>query len=531
MKIEIKSVLGCDRATIETWDNQITLLAGNNGQGKSSTLNATRCVLLPEALPPGTDRKNFGQNMVHHSAKEGFVRLTSSWVTRQISYPDCEIKTLAGTGIKCDEISAGKWKLMGFDRLGRAKKLVELTGAKVPRKRFEEELEPLNIKAEHKKEIIDRAMTSDYVTASKIAESHAKDLKGEYKAKTGQQWYPQKAYKFEPDGWSPDLDLATKEQLEMELNVATKAYEDAVGKAAVYRAAGDKDALAKEVEECTASVENWTAQVEKAIEHYDKVKNAKARVTCAECGIEGIVEDGKLVKTEHPNLSLIPSADIAKKQYEESNHALQNATMLLGMTKQKFDHAEGVGEPVDVEAFRLKRTTAERRLRAFNLKLEALNLHYRIGDMLKAMDLVGPDGLAMAVLLDKVKDVNKDLYSLCQMADWGIVEIDRDLCLRYNGELYHDWVASETEQFKCDVIFQVYWTKKMKMVVMLVDRVDVLVNLDDRDGLFSLLASAGVTSIVAMATHDEAPDLNEAGIGRTYKIEKGIATALEAVPA
>ena len=533
MKLEIKSVFGiAQRATVEidTDQGEIVLLASReNGAGKSSIIHAATCALLPNPLPPGESKKEFAEQMLNEGSKSGYIMLETADTCRQITYPDCEVKTIRGTGVQVDEWAAGEKKFMRMPFAERAKALVELTGAKVTRKMLEEEFKDLNIDEKEVKQLIDWAVTNGGTGASDAAKGWAASLKAEFKVVAGTAWGSNKGLTFQPQGYTADLEGQTLDSLQQVVAKAKAELEEAIGKAALHKAAGDKEQAAQDVGYWTSRIEEGQREAEAARAELTTSLEASQVVTCSGCGLEGIIEHSKLVESSHQKIMTEEQVAELKRKERDWQAVADNAKVSLGIAKGKFETAEGAGEPVDVEPFRKAVAAAELRLNAFRAKAKGTILHFRITDMLKAAEILAPDGLAFKVLLEGIKKLNDSLAKACDIAGWEKVEIDRELNFRYDGKLYHKYVASEGQRFRCDVTFQVLWAQMKEQLLILVDRADVL-GPDGRNGLFSLLGETGTAALIGMRV-DPAPDLRAAGLGRTYLVENGTAVELGAVPA
>lgn len=522
MKLDIKSVMGVDRAVVTFDKGQIVLFAGKNGQGKSSILNAASLALLAEPFPPGCTKTAFGEQMVNDGAACGYVIFDSGKCARQITYPTGEMKTLHGSSIQCDEISLQRKSLHDYSLQDRAKMLTEITKTGVTRKRIEEEFASLNLDKDKAKKIIDMALANGFEVASKQAKEYATELKGQFKFATNTGWGSDKGVSWQPEGYTADLASISIDQLKADVEHASRAYNEAMQKAAVYRAAGDKDAHAKEVMEWTAKLEGYDGALKLAENGLKTAQLVNEVVECSNCGFVGTVDSGKLAASSHQHIMTTDEHEALTRTYKTSKAASDNARVALGMAKQKFDTADGAGEPVDVEPFKQAHATAVLRLSAATTKAKSLHLHYQIVDMLKGAEIISPAGLPMRALLEGIKVLNKELVELCELAEWNVVEIDRDLNLRYDGRLYHDYVCSESERLRCDVTFQVLWARKKRSEVVVIDRVDLLDG-EGRNGLFSLLANTDMTALVAMMILEEGeePDLKKTEIGKTLIVEGG----------
>lgn len=533
MKLQIKDVFGIHRADIDIMPGETTLLASvKNGAGKSSAINAACLVLTPIALPEGLTKTDWAKKVVHDGAKEGYVMFDDGANARQITYPKCEIKTTKGTGMKpLDAWASGRNKLQTMDVKEKAKFLGELTGGKVSKKQLEEEMKSLNIPVDKSKRLIEVALANGFELASKAAEDWARDLKAEFKLVTGgTNWGSDKGLTFEPPGYTADLATETIDTLRGAMNVAKSRLEEGLGKQALYKAAGDKEALASEVTYCTNRIEESTNELIAAEEVLKGLSKQCQIIECSGCGLSGTIQGSTLLPVaDDVNFASVAEIEAAQSKVVGYKSIISNAQMMLGIAKGKFDNADAQGEPVEVEPLRTKVQHAETRFKAFEAKAKGTDLHYRITDMLKAKDILAPDGLPLRALMDGIKKLNDRLQKACDIAGWDKVEIDRDLNFRFKGQLYHEYGASEGERMVCDVTFQIFWASAKEQNMVLIDRADLLCE-EYRLGLLTLLSETGTTALVAM-TCKKPPDLAAAGLGRTYIMENNCSALLEAQPA
>jgi energy-coupling factor transporter ATP-binding protein EcfA2 len=529
-RVTVKGLLGISgTATIEIEHKKITLLCGDNAQGKSNLINLTKAAMFPRAIPPSMTIKDYGKAIINLACKEGSVTLEAPGLTRVVAYPTCEVKTIKGSqSIKFDEFAAQEISLPYLSTAQRGKWLADMLGARPTRKELEAEFEPLNISEAAQKRILDVYISSGPETAHKVADDFRKELTTEFKALTGEQWYVNKGIQFKPKGYSDDLEKCAVDELERKVVETEKAYFEARDMAALYRAAGDKEALLAEVEKWTATVLEREQSVKTATASTVKVQREKELLTCGSCGISGTIVGTKLVKQEKSAPAPEPTPGTLSLDHAQAS--LGNAQMALGVAKGNLDRAEGVGEYVDAQPFSDAWDLARVRLQAQKTKLASIALHYKILGMQQAMEVVSPDGMAKAKLLIGVKQFNKTLREYSELAGWETVQIDANLNLRYDEKAYHPHILSESERWRADTIFQIAYCMATEQELICIDRADIVVSEAHRGGLFNLLYQLEATALVGMAIDPEIvpPDLHCAG--RTYLVEAGaVSTPYEAV--
>lgn len=525
-KVKVKSLLGISGvAEIEIQDRKITMLVGENAQGKSNIINLAKAALLPRALPEGMSKKDYGQALVNDACKEGEVVLESPGLKRVVNYPDCEVKTISGSqSCKFDEWAAQEYRLPYLTAAAKGMWLSKVTQSKPTEQELFEQLDPLNILPSSQEKLLKIYKSSGPETALAVATDFAKEIKLEFKALTGEQWYVNKAVLWKPKGYTDDLEKTSVVELEVERTRTEAEYQSNKERAALFRAAGNKEELLAEVETWTTTLMERETELKAAQAFHDHHQKRKNIVTCEGCGLEGIVDGTKLTKTQTTESPPDPSITL-----EQAKNAVGNAQMALGLAKGNLDKAEGMGEPVDLKKYSDAWDLARTRFEAAKKKHESMALHYRVVDMLKACDIVSPDGLAKAKLLIGVKEFNKKLREYSELAGWEAVQIDKSLNLTYDNRAYHPHILSESERFRADVTFQVAYAIATEQELVLIDRADLL-DVPGREGLLNLLYGLDMTAVVGMtAAGSDVPNLEEMGIGTTYIVKRGTVVRMGAM--
>jgi energy-coupling factor transporter ATP-binding protein EcfA2 len=540
MLLTVKGLRGADHAEIEIERGKITLLGGANGAGKTSILYGAQAVLGAQAVPRKTkNAKDYGKQIVNNTQKEGSATFKSNLGTRIVSYPSCEIRTMEGTAPLCNDWALGVIRLSELSPEERAKQLIEITGTKITRERLEKELKPLNIDEKTIDNLIVTALTTSFETASKRASAHGQELKGEFKASTGIQWGSVQGQTFLPEGWVPELASKTVDELKLNVKEAKAALESSLAQQAIFdhqaKFAGKSTEYGKEVQEWTATI----AELEPEIKDWkEKVEISNARiglVTCSACGFSGHVQDATLVAAGTVTTAFaLPHDDMVRKLRDlEERH--RNAIYALSLAKGNFDRAvqaqeeNDVAPPTDIDGARVTLATAEARLKAKIAKDTGMHLHFRIVDMVKAAEILAPDGLPRTALFEALEYLNRGLAKLCEIAGWKRVQITPDLGLTYNDTPY--WLISKSEKFRTDVTLQLTIARLTEQPIVVIDEADILDG-PGRGQLVEALAASGLTSIVGMTSSikkdgsRDIPNLKEHGLGATYWIEKGRAVPL-----
>lgn len=396
---------------------------------------------------------------------------------------------------------------------------------------------------------------SSWDDAHKYYEDNGKVLKRTWQSITGQpRWGPEKSGQWVPENFSGTPRASIVKIIEMGKarleNAIARHAVSAHEKAELETRAAGREAAAKAMTEA----EQGAAEAQKKIEEESKkltalaAGNTTVQVTfeCYSCNTLNAVKDGKGVK---PDEKKPTSKDIKAqmKQIEAQRAVVQQWTAERDRLNQAYGVAahtltqaiaaekaltEGVLAEGDesIEGIRTLLEIAEKELEADELKEKADAAHKAVLENDKIIKTLSPDGLRKQVLVDALKQANDELFEIAQMtsgetwAGWDMPSVRPDLSISFAGGLDY-WDLSESEQYRADIIFQVWCARRDLSKLLVIDRADILERVQ-RNALFTLLRKCGIPSVVAMTCSirkdgtNEAPDLAAAGLGVTYWIQE-----------
>ena len=78
LRLQVRNILGVRTADLPL--SGVNLIAGRNGAGKSSLLEAAACAMLQTARVRGITTKRAAASVVHHGAEEGVAALSGDGV-------------------------------------------------------------------------------------------------------------------------------------------------------------------------------------------------------------------------------------------------------------------------------------------------------------------------------------------------------------------------------------------------------------------------------------------------------------------
>lgn len=124
----IKDFRGVEKADLEL-SKSVTLIAGNNHEGKSSIMQALVCAFLGTGTPLTGLTQQMGGVLVRSGAVsgQGLVELTTEYGGRRVRWPSCKAENFDGEPPYASEFAVGYWDLLSMDKEKRAAEVVRLT--------------------------------------------------------------------------------------------------------------------------------------------------------------------------------------------------------------------------------------------------------------------------------------------------------------------------------------------------------------------------------------------------------------------
>lgn len=550
MLVEIRSYRGIDRADINL-SSKVTLIVGENGKGKTSFLEGVQAVCTAEPNHFSV-KKADAPGYVNRGAKEGTVTLRDENGTRRVTYPSLEVKSLERAATTHRRVAMGlvKFHRMSEDELAKA--LETYASQQVDRERLSLELTEAGLFQGDRDRILDTVFGTDKIpgmgwdAGDKWASTEATKRKALFKNVAGCTWGVNQGVTFTPEGWELDLVEAQLEDLEKAVVDSRESHEQAIRENAfaeseieqLQRDASEIENLNAEWHQANLRFEKSSREAKALEEKLTKAKADAHLITCENCGIKGTLEKGKLVKKN--NVTCLNTAELAvlERQVNQANQvkendrnssvSFQNRISSAKMAAEKLKEAEGLQiGAVDENAIdeaKIAIAQAETRLRAFKAKKQGTAYHNQIVALVKASEALGNNGLRKRVLIANLKPFNDKLAEVCRTAGWGIVSVDPELQLRYDGG--HWKFICESELFRLEVTMQLAIALLEESPLVVIDRANLLEK-TALNQLFNALRDLKIRAVVAMSRSFDkdglpvnVPDLGKLGRGMTYWVEK-----------
>ena len=564
--LRVRNFLGVRKADVTL--DRITLVAGLNGSGKSSLLEAAACAVLQTPVARGQSTKAKLFELVHHGMKagsisldrqqEGGVRVVYPSGDIDIGGPPVFMGTALGIGASLfSDLSPRARAIEIADRFNTKPTIEDLRAWFVehPESGLHE---PVFAKdgspVDQIKLLWDRIDTSGWEAVHVAAKEHGSKTKGAWEQVTHKRWGA-----VVSKNWCPP-ELLPGEEYD---------FEKAQGDVAKFERALEKLAEARGVTSAELdALEVAAAQLEPALKQQTVIEQESARLKAENDllvkRLRNIVlpmDERKLPRCPHcdklifvqvgprggaPSLSIPEAAAplaVVEAAYEaqaemerqitSSGQAVRNNFMAQGEVKAWVDrankaHAElrkaravKVSDDDPTAEVRELLAEARKRLVAIDAMTQATDLaaSYWVNDCV--VDALSPDGVRALTLVRRLGEINMAMSGMSATARMEPVQLTTSLALSYGGRE----LMSESEKWRCNLLMALLFGRQEGAKVLLVDRLDV-VHPQARGGIVMLLRSAGIPSLVAMTAKDlgSVPLLEKAGMGTTLWIDAGTIT-------
>lgn len=546
IRAQVSNFRGVTRADIDM--KGVTLIAGNNGMGKTSLLQAIAAGLTNQAVPffkadkPDSallTKKNAGL-LVHTGSTVGSaVRITTTDGKNQINWPDLDMKS-EGKPPLISKVAAGlispidmpdAMRAQYFSQLLRTTpSLDELVVALADPAQVGLKGEKDGDGADNDQPIIDavreRVDVGGFDGAHKHFSEYGTKTKGRWEQATGQRFGTTRT-DFKPEAWDADMADHTEEQFAEAIALARERVTKATGKAAVDDAAmaaaetnAKKEPAAKAVL-AAAQTEHASAKtcLEAAVTDLDNNIVPKG-VPCPHCGAAltlkfapGVgmsvdklaLSEKDIEKMERARAGLEKARDDANARMAKANDALLAAQESYATYKGapaalkalKAQAAEAGGDKDALLAAEQDVANLAAKAEANKVKALADKLHRNILLNMKILDVLSPDGLRKTKLKSALEAFNAMLHGLCESASFADVVMNEDLEVTFNGVPH--FMCSASELWRLKLIVQIAVAVKESACMVIIDGADIL-DSAGRNGLFGLLNS--------IATVDESTDIS-----------------------
>ncbi len=516
-KLEITNFQGLRHAALDV-SAPVLLVAGHNGAGKSSLLDAIAMAF--NGQPRRVSLKKEMDKLVTEGEKKGEARV--EWLDAAYEVQVCGVALPTGKGSPLTDAPFLPYVLdaslfASLDAKDRRRVLFDLSGASTSPNQIAERL----IAKGHTEALVEKVkplLRSGFPAAVEQAKAYASESRGAWKAITGENYGSEKAV-----DWAPELvaSVVTDDQvaeahdalqlLESDLSEAQQSL--GASKQARQAADGRAQRIAKlrELVELEPRRRNkLTTDEQNQDEWSEKVMAAELAsagsvphqpLTCPHCQGAVDLQAGTLVVHQPPEQ--IADAEAARRlpEYREYlasaqravanslrdlNECVAAAEQIKALEAESADapSAEAItnGEQA-INELRQTRDASRAKLVALQEALEAAAqreasiakaqaAHQDVVAWTGMADALSPTGIPAEILADAIGPVNDTLKRLAGTAGWSPVEISADIDVTFGGRLYG--LLSESERWRCDAVLALAIATISGLRMVLLDRFDVL---------------------------------------------------------
>jgi energy-coupling factor transporter ATP-binding protein EcfA2 len=548
MKITVQNFRGISNAVIET--AKITILAGRNGSGKSSIIQAAGAALSGQVIPFEGMKKNQALELVRRGSAESMVEIDSPLGSIRTTYPNAERK-IQGAPNEISAHAAGIASILTENDKQRAETVARLLKTSPTVDDLAAALKTAGIPETYVEKIWSLVQSSGWDAAHKKAAEKGAQLKGGWENETGENYGSAKARDWFPPAWSADLNLATEPALAAELKMSQDALESTIAANAVQTVLADETkTLAASLPTLKAELADLDAAVGPLQKNESDLIAAKNRfvipgqekvVPCPHCR-KGVVIEGDVLVLPKQTVSPEKIAEL-RKAFDETIAALDRIRQEIRANRNQAGQVQAnitraadaankiistVGRPAGdadkIAQARAQVETARIRLESFQKKNRAASIYSQLEHNKKIVEILAADGIRLEKLRNAIQTFNARLMTLSITAAWRQVELNSDLSVAAGGIRYA--MLSESERFRAFVILQIAFAELDGSSVVLIDRADVLDG-PGRNGLIKLAVARGREIVLGMtfSAPADVPNLDKIGAAR-YWIENGQAAKL-----
>lgn len=538
----------------------VLLVAGHNGAGKSSLLDAISMAFTGQPRRVSL-KKDMGQ-LVTEGQKKGEAHV--AWVdgngaeeTSWVMLPKGNTAPLLDLPYLPFVLDASKFA--SLDSKERRRMLFDLTGASA---KPDDIAKRLADKGADKAlvEKIKPMLRSGFPAAADQAKENASEARGAWKQLTGENYGSDKA-----EGWEPQavqvsgieqshIDQVAEQLKTLEQDMA-EAQQTLGGHKAAKAAAAQRQQRIADLTETAGLLERRQAKLiedEKRRDEWD-AKLADARraadgepeqkpLQCPCCSESLVMQAGVLVKHVAPEKVADPEA--AKRVTEYSGY-LDSALRAVANSKRDVEASQNAAAQVQAlqdeaaavpnddaianaeqvindmrqerDALNAKRLALQEALDAASgradLIAEAERQHCQVKAWSLIADALGPNGIPSEILADAIGPINKLLASHSASTGWAQVQISDSIEVTFGGRLYG--LLSESEKWRCDALLSAAIAKLSGLGLLVLDRLDVL-DLPSRSQalkwLMQLTKSGDLQSVIVAGTLKQPMDNPPPGV-------------------
>ena len=542
-KINIQGFGGARSAEIEYQAGKITLLVGRNGQGKTSTLRGAGHLLSQTKPDKALINWDSGEATLAHIGADHSYSIVASAKDVKV-YNAEDVRPI-------NKISAGLVRFTALKPAERAAMLIPVLGARPTEDELFAQVAPV-VKWDQKSEQFQKLWKDisllGWDAATKQYDENRLVLQRQWCQLTNNRAFQsEKGAEWKPEGWQDGLDVAAlktqREDLIAQYGQVIKVIvvDENRRKELKEKIAGLStfEDQAKEKQAAVDSAATALNMAKSQLQSNPAPGAVEPEVACPHCANHVVIRGGQLHKPRTDKLTKDQAAKLAKANTDalaavtaaqakcaQAENALLAAKQALAGAKAAQTQLDQMPAPTEAsdgpgpDEIIAEQRRVESLISMVEKRAAAQTTHAQALQTGALQDVLKPEGLRQTKLAEKMDAFNLSLRRLSEAAKWPCTFVDASMGVEFGRAPYE--YASESEQWRADLIIQIALAQYLGDAVVVADRSDVLYK-DIRANFVSMLAkSAKVAVIVAMtATPGDVPDLEKAGLGWVYQIENG----------
>lgn len=463
----------------------ITLLTGDNGEGKTSVLLALKAILTGTTACISTKMKDDADGM----CADGMTKrasamladedgqLVATW-SKAKCYPVNSSKSVAGLP-HASKAAAGLPDFLAMPPNDRAQVFLEAFQIDPTQQDLTQGLThaQLDVSSE---EIWKEIRIHGWDGVHNQAAEKLTALKSDWRTIAGEQWTAERG-----EGWSPDCMTETTMP----------------------------PAKLKELERHMVEAAEVSAKARNEFDAIIVPPAAGEELSCPHCSKQITLRQGALYK-------YLPVDEAERDRLLRTRNAMTGKVAGLADDARKAEQAFVAAQAIAAHSAEDRENRIER----------AAAVHEEIKTQQSLVEVLGPEGVRAEKRDQMLSLVNSQLDEMASRVGieainlvWGPEPGKQipTICARMGARLYKN--LSSSEQWRVRLVIQLLIAKRDGSNIILLDDCEILVR-QRRDALVMLLKDCGINVLAAMSISDgarNAPDLEAAGYGQTYWVEGG----------
>lgn len=517
----------------------ISLVCGENGQGKSNLALSVAAAACGEIRPIPTQKKTDSHKYVGYEGQRSMASIFEDENQSTVIWPD-NTNSTKGETLKTSRISVGLTNPITDKNKNSI--FSEHLNCMPSMERLKKELSLFNVSVNLSKTICDNVEFMGWPQAYSYVASKKTEIVGQWKEVTKANYGKNKIHSWLPENWNPDLESASCETLEYDKVQCQEFLEVTIKELAV-----DENEIQRlnEMVDKIPGLEESIKKINDDIELNLK-EQSKSRVwlsehkrlligsevyKCPSCSSElnflndslikpiGEKYDREFALSEverlEGELSALHDLIFSLENEVRLNQANHNKSIIAQKQLDKISQQKSSTTQADVDKSRTNLQQATNRLECWVKYDRARSLAKSISDYQNVEAILSPKGIRKEVLSNSLSVFNDSIQKIAP----GIkLRIDDDLNIIF-GKLDYD-LGSRAQKLFCDYIIRIIFSIQDNSKLMVFDDVDWF-DLKLRKPFLEAVKNSGIASVICMKVDE--PELIPEFIGvKKYWIEDGI---------